>query len=369
MSADPVQNQPPPSSGAYAIFESTITSGKKLISDISEELCSLVNKVIYTFSSAIRVVIQYVHDAKEYIETKIFYFISSKVVRSLNRHTREHVQALHENALRSFPEIQEKHHIEVNEVNFTSSDGKRLNGVELNATPNIPMKERKQIIYFLPSPTLWEELLPHLAHFAEKYQVNIACYNYRGAGFSEGVPYSQDTLVNDGKEIARYYFTKGIDPNKTLLHGFSIGGAIAILLAALLAQDGTTDGTNVFVCNERSFISLPQLLICRYPYAGYIYSFFLYLFNWTLNVEQALPLINKKLVVVTHKRDHVIHPPARFKTLAQENSSTLDQQEIFYLDLDELGDDLPPSPPGSHGRHWTNDEIAQYGTILQQVFA
>ncbi len=70
-----------------------------------------------------------------------------------------------------------------------------------------------------------------LAKFRENLPVNIFIFDYRGYGRSEGKP-SEAGLYRDGEAAYRYLTQKlSVSPDKLILFGRSLGGAVAVDLA------------------------------------------------------------------------------------------------------------------------------------------
>nr|CAG4711001.1 unnamed protein product [Naegleria fowleri] len=90
---------------------------------------------------------------------------------------------------------------------------------------------------------------------------NILMVEYRGYGRSTGEP-SEEGLKNDAETAIRYLLEKrsDINPNNIFIFGRSLGGAVAIFLAAKYA--------NVIrgVIVENTFISVPKLIPSLFPY-------------------------------------------------------------------------------------------------------
>ena len=55
------------------------------------------------------------------------------------------------------------------------------------------------------------------------------CFNFRGVGRSEGAVCCVDDLVTDVRACVDFLLSRGVAPHHLLLHGFSLGGAIAAL--------------------------------------------------------------------------------------------------------------------------------------------
>ncbi len=60
---------------------------------------------------------------------------------------------------------------------------------------------------------------------------NVACFDYRGYGYSEGEP-SESTLYADAEQVYDFLLReKGVSESRLALHGRSVGGGVAVELA------------------------------------------------------------------------------------------------------------------------------------------
>ncbi len=91
----------------------------------------------------------------------------------------------------------------------------------------------------------------------ERYGISVFLFDYRGYGRSEGTP-TIEGLIRDA-EAARDYLAvrEGIPPESILLHGTSLGGAVAVQLAAYGGARG--------LILESTFSSLRDVSKSHYP--------------------------------------------------------------------------------------------------------
>jgi len=91
-------------------------------------------------------------------------------------------------------------------------------------------KTAPSVFYFHGNAEDIGQVLPVL----QTYQIrgyNVACFDYRGFGLSEGKP-SETNVYSDGEAVYRYLLeTKGINESKLVLHGRSLGGGAAVEMA------------------------------------------------------------------------------------------------------------------------------------------
>jgi uncharacterized protein len=91
-----------------------------------------------------------------------------------------------------------------------------------------------------------------------RHRISIFAFDFRGYGRSEGRP-AEAGIVADGKAAQRWLADRvGTDPSRILLWGRSIGGAVAVQVAADQGARG--------VILERTFTSLPDVAARHYPW-------------------------------------------------------------------------------------------------------
>ena len=177
-------------------------------------------------------------------------------------------------------------------------------------------------------------------------------FNFRGVGNSEGAVTAAADLVADVAACVEALLQRGVQPQHLLLHGFSLGGAVAGLLLASQPQRG------ICYVSDRSFRSLSRTAygIVRGPplpgsarlseglsplgaaaatrtarlvravgawgraVAGWIAVSALRACSWDLCAEDAWPHITSRKVLLYHPKDNVIHFAAASMYLALQRS-------------------------------------------------
>lgn len=95
------------------------------------------------------------------------------------------------------------------------------------------------------------------ADLRETLNASVLLFDYRGYGRSEGVP-TMDGIVRDARAARDYLGTReGVSPAEIVLMGRSLGGAVAVQLAA-------EDGARGLVL-ESTFSSLQDAAVSHYP--------------------------------------------------------------------------------------------------------
>jgi fermentation-respiration switch protein FrsA (DUF1100 family) len=161
--------------------------------------------------------------------------------------------------------------------------------------------------WFMPSPqpsglTL---LLLHgnagnISHRMDKYSVllelgvNVFTFDYRGYGDSAGEP-SEAGLYRDADAAYRYLTERrGVDPQRLLLYGESLGSAVAIDLASRLPSGG--------VILEEAFTSAADVAQHMYPFLP-----MRWLIRSKFDTLGKIALINAPLLIL-HSQDDELFP-------------------------------------------------------------
>lgn len=102
-----------------------------------------------------------------------------------------------------------------------------------------------------------------------KMNYNVMLFDYRGYGLSEGKPTEIGTYL-DAMSTWKYLTeNRGIESNKIIIYGWSLGGSIAAWLATktkpyALILESTFASAKIMA--HRMFPYLPTKLLCRYNY-------------------------------------------------------------------------------------------------------
>jgi len=92
---------------------------------------------------------------------------------------------------------------------------------------------------------------------------DVFLFDFRGFGDNAGSP-SEEAIAADARTIWNEVVEKqGIAPERIVLYGESIGGAVAIRLAADMCAAGTPPGA---VITRSTFSSLVETAACHYPW-------------------------------------------------------------------------------------------------------
>ena len=186
----------------------------------------------------------------------------------------------------------------------------------------------------------YEDWLGYYEVYARDVGCGFLAFNFRGVGESEGAVTAAADLVADVAACVEVLLGRGVQPQHLLLHGFSLGGAVAALLLASQPQRG------ICYVSDRSFRSLSRAAygIVRGPplpgsgratdglsplgaaaaatrgarlgralaawgraVAGWIAVSTLRACAWDMCAEEAWPAITSRKVLLYHPKDNVIH--------------------------------------------------------------
>jgi abhydrolase domain-containing protein 13 len=121
--------------------------------------------------------------------------------------------------------------------------------------------------------------LPNALQMLQYVQANVLLVEYRGYGNSDSVPPNEAGLKLDAEAALQYTHTKllpMVDRNKIFLFGRSLGGSVAIHLAASpIAQQYPIAGVMV----ENTFLSISHMVDHLMPWLRYVKPLVLRL-NW-----------------------------------------------------------------------------------------
>lgn len=188
-------------------------------------------------------------------------------------------------------------------ISFQAADGTILSGAHFVCKD---VESPKTMIYFLGNADNFLIRSPDfIQKKADDLGVNIFIFNYRGNYPSLGTR-SKDGLILDGDAAFQYVRSLGINESDIILHGASLGGAIAAEVAAMHPQ--------VNFCIERSFSKLSDEI--KYLFGGgvigKIIASIAKVFGWEFDSLASWDKIQGKKWVIYTPFDGVIRPEAQF---------------------------------------------------------
>lgn len=135
---------------------------------------------------------------------------------------------------------------------FESEDGSRLHGWFAEA-----QQPRAVVLYAHGNAGNVTDRLPVLHLFRDRLHTSILVFDYRGYGRSEGTP-SEEGVLADARAARRWLAARTKVPEQDIvLAGHSLGGAVAVDLAA-------KDGASGLIL-ESTFTSLPDTAARHFP--------------------------------------------------------------------------------------------------------
>jgi uncharacterized protein len=139
------------------------------------------------------------------------------------------------------------------DVFFSSADGTRLHGWYFDR-PGATL----HVLYCHGNGEDVAALGEYMAVLRARHQVAIFAFDFRGYGRSEGRP-EERGIVEDARAAQQWLAQRaGVSASDVVLWGRSIGGAVAVQLAADPGARG--------LILERTFTSLPDVAACHYPW-------------------------------------------------------------------------------------------------------
>lgn len=144
-------------------------------------------------------------------------------------------------------------HVDREEVHFRSADGVPLHGWYFDHP-----SPKAHILYCHGNAEHVAYLGDYLSQLAQELDVAVFVFDYRGYGRSAGQP-NESGVLADGQAALEWLASRaGIAPSQAVLVGRSLGGAIAIDLAA-------TNGARGLIL-ENTFSSIPDVAASHYPW-------------------------------------------------------------------------------------------------------
>jgi hypothetical protein len=188
-------------------------------------------------------------------------------------------------------------------ISFKTADGITLTGAHFSPEGK---KADKTMIYFLGNADNFLMRTPNsIQKKADDLGLNLFIFNYRGNNPSEGTR-SREGLILDGDAALQYVRSLGASDKHIILHGTSLGGAIAAQVASIHPQ--------VNFCSERSFSKLSDEIIHLFGggILGKILSKAACLFGWEFDSLKAWEKIGGHKWVIQAPYDGIIKPEAQF---------------------------------------------------------
>ncbi len=141
---------------------------------------------------------------------------------------------------------------------FTASDGVRLHGWRCRPGSAGGPTSSMVLLWFHGNAGNLAQRADQMLALAERLPAEVFIVDYRGYGRSEGRP-SERGLYRDGRAAWRYLTgEEGVEPGRIVVLGVSLGGAVAVDLAAEVEPAG--------LVVQSSFTSVPDMAVHHYPF-------------------------------------------------------------------------------------------------------
>ena len=214
-------------------------------------------------------------------------------------------------------------------------DGSRVEGLYFKA-PGSPASPAPVVIYAHGNG----ELIGQQMHIVEMYRAMGICVllpEYRGYGNSEGTP-SERAIVSDMLQFHEWLLMRPeVDPDRFIYHGRSLGGAVAVQLAARRRPAA--------VVLETSFTSI-SWFAWRFGVPGF-------LVRSKFRTDRALPGLKGVPMLIMHGRGDTIVP----FTHARRLRALAPWADIY--DTDDDHNDFPSDMPAY--QRTVRDFLAKHG--------
>lgn len=194
-------------------------------------------------------------------------------------------------------------------VNLKTEDGETLQCYLLKQDPQSPSYSNKTVLILSPNAGNIGHALPIVSIFYKNFGYNVFIYSYRGYGKSTGTP-SEKGLKLDADRVMEYLTKEDsqYQQSSLILYGRSLGGAVAIYIAA------TKSASIHALILENTFLSIRKTVPHVFPLLKYITMFV----HQTWDLESLVPLISNSIPVLmlSARKDEIV-PPKHMDTIYQ----------------------------------------------------
>src|SRR5262249_40432532 len=129
------------------------------------------------------------------------------------------------------------------------------------AQQNVPADQQKWIIFLNGNGGCYEENLYKLVKESNATGANVLSGNYRGVMRSEGKATCAHHLVLDAEAMIQFLLDKGVQPKNIMIHGWSLGGAVATEVATYHQEQDNA----MSICSDRSLASIADVIKAIIP--------------------------------------------------------------------------------------------------------
>jgi len=208
----------------------------------------------------------------------------------------------------------------------------------------------KTVVYCMPNGALWPHILDGLMKMSRALVANVVCYNWRGAGLGKGHIAGEKDLISDTQKII-----DTLKNQRIFLHGWSLGGAVAIQVAEALQKKGQTTPCAI----ERSFSSLKKFLRTQDGCWGPLANWIVGQSGWRLASEESLRNLRGHVIVMSAPGDELMDRCSLDGAAAKLSSKNI--HRIIMEPSEETCDSV-------HSRDWYPGELRQYTNEVNKIF-
>jgi len=166
-------------------------------------------------------------------------------------------------------------------------------------------EDQKWIVFFPGNGARYEHLIILATQLSRDIGANLYLGNYRGVGYSEKSPSKSKDLIVDGEAMVQYLLNeKKIPSGNIMVHGWSLGGAVANEVAALHQEKGQ----EMKLCNDRSFSTLYKEIKGFLPLGvGHVAAPIAFAVGWKFNPAKFWKAIGDENKMISyHRKDRII---------------------------------------------------------------
>lgn len=191
-------------------------------------------------------------------------------------------------------------------VHLKTEDGETLQCYLLKHSQTSPTYANKTVLILSPNAGNIGHSLPLVSIFYKTFGYNVFIYSYRGYGKSTGTALEHG-LKLDAQRVMKYLTTEDeqYQQSSIILYGRSLGGAVAIYIAATMSA--SVQG----IILENTFLSIRKTVPHIFPFLKYVSGFV----HQKWDLEKLVPLIPDSIPVLllSARKDEIV-PPSHMDT-------------------------------------------------------
>ncbi|KAK6453676.1 Alpha/Beta hydrolase protein [Scheffersomyces xylosifermentans] len=236
-------------------------------------------------------------------------------------------------------------------VNLKTEDGETLQCYSIKQDASSPHYANKTVLVLSPNAGNIGHGLPIVSIFYRNFGYNVFIYSYRGYGRSTGSP-SEKGLKIDAQRVIQYLTEEDeqYQQSSLVLYGRSLGGAVAIYIAATMSSAVSA------LILENTFLSIRKTVPHVFPMLKYFTRFVHQ--HW--DSEKLVPQIPSKMPVLllSARKDEIV-PPEHMDKI---NSLMKSEQKFFYTFENSTHNETVVQPDyWEHVQRFIQDEVNPVG--------